>query len=70
MENGGNPPRILCLDDYFMVETEKMTTDPDTGRKVKTKVRTKRAQGFLQCIYFDMYNLCFFTLFTFQTAIG
>ncbi|XP_037803797.1 uncharacterized protein LOC119598228 isoform X3 [Penaeus monodon] len=38
VENGGNPPRILCLDDYFMVETEKMTTDPDTGRKVKTKI--------------------------------
>lgn len=38
VENGGNPPRILCLDDYFMVETEKMIADPDTGRKVKTKI--------------------------------
>ncbi|MPC16006.1 YLP motif-containing protein 1 [Portunus trituberculatus] len=38
VENGGSPPRILCLDDYFMVETEKMTNDPETGRRVKTKI--------------------------------
>ena len=38
MANGGSAPRILCLDDYFMIETEKIIHDKDTGRKVKTKV--------------------------------
>jgi YLP motif-containing protein 1 len=35
---GGSAPRILALDDYFMVETEKEDKDPETGRKVITKV--------------------------------
>ncbi|KAH9495062.1 hypothetical protein Btru_018729 [Bulinus truncatus] len=34
---GGSAPRMLCLDDYFMVETDKEATDPDTGKKVKKK---------------------------------
>lgn len=38
MECGGTPPRVLVLDDYFMTEVEKVAKDPDTGRKVKTKV--------------------------------
>jgi YLP motif-containing protein 1 len=38
VENGGNAPRILSLDDYFMAEVETETQDPDTGRKLKTKV--------------------------------
>lgn len=38
VENGGSAPRILCLDDYFMVESEKMEVERDTGRKFKTKV--------------------------------
>lgn len=38
IENGGSAPRILSLDDYFMVETEVTETDPDTGKKVKRKV--------------------------------
>lgn len=38
MECGGTPPRVLVLDDYFMTEVEKVEKDPDTGRKVKTKV--------------------------------
>ncbi|XP_064489881.1 YLP motif-containing protein 1-like isoform X2 [Ornithodoros turicata] len=37
VENGGTAPRILCLDDYFMVETERTVTDPETGKKVKLK---------------------------------
>lgn len=51
VENGGSPPRILSLDDYFMVETEKMVLDPDTGRKVKTKV----CIIFLFLCYFYFY---------------
>ncbi|XP_073348612.1 uncharacterized protein [Pagrus major] len=35
---GGTPPRVLVLDDYFMTEVEKVEKDPDTGRRVKTKV--------------------------------
>nr|CAD7459621.1 unnamed protein product [Timema tahoe] len=35
---GGSAPRILSLDDYFMVEVEKEGKDPETGRKVTTKV--------------------------------
>lgn len=42
IENGGSAPRILSLDDYFMVETEVTETDPDTGKKVKRKVCIKK----------------------------
>lgn len=38
---GGAPPRVLVLDDYFMTEVEKVEKDPDTGRRVKTKVSLK-----------------------------
>ncbi|KAK6621061.1 hypothetical protein RUM43_011365 [Polyplax serrata] len=38
IELGGDPPRILSLDDYFMTEVEKEIIDKETGRKVKTKV--------------------------------
>jgi pantothenate kinase-related protein Tda10 len=38
VENGGNAPRILSLDDYFMAEVEKEVQDPETGRRVKSKV--------------------------------
>lgn len=38
VECGGTPPRVLVLDDYFMTEVEKVVKDPDTGKKVKTKV--------------------------------
>lgn len=34
----GSAPRILSLDDYFIVETEKEEKDPETGRKVTKKV--------------------------------
>ena len=36
--NGGSAPRILNLDDYFMVEVERLVTDEDSGRKMKRKV--------------------------------
>uniref|UniRef100_A0A3P8X404 YLP motif-containing protein 1 n=1 Tax=Cynoglossus semilaevis TaxID=244447 RepID=A0A3P8X404_CYNSE len=38
VECGGAPPRVLVLDDYFMTEVEKVEKDPDTGRRIKTKV--------------------------------
>ncbi|KAL1254433.1 hypothetical protein QQF64_016662 [Cirrhinus molitorella] len=38
VECGGAPPRVLGLDDYFMTEVEKVEKDPDSGKRVKTKV--------------------------------
>ncbi|KAJ9600750.1 hypothetical protein L9F63_001105, partial [Diploptera punctata] len=38
VDMGGSAPRILALDDYFMIEVEKEEKDPETGRKVITKV--------------------------------
>ncbi|KAK3093812.1 hypothetical protein FSP39_020514 [Pinctada imbricata] len=38
VQHGGGAPRMLCLDDYFMVEQEKTERDPETGKKVKKKV--------------------------------
>lgn len=38
MELGGDAPRILSLDDYFMTEIEKEVVDEETGRKLKKKV--------------------------------
>ena len=38
VENGGSAPRMLCLDDYFMLESEKVKKDPETGKNVKIKV--------------------------------
>ncbi|XP_078344222.1 uncharacterized protein LOC144629860 isoform X2 [Oculina patagonica] len=35
---GAHAPRILALDDYFLMEVEKSEQDPDTGKKVKKKV--------------------------------
>lgn len=35
---GAHAPRILALDDYFLVESEKTETDPETGKRIKKKV--------------------------------
>ncbi|XP_060860603.1 probable cyclin-dependent serine/threonine-protein kinase DDB_G0292550 isoform X2 [Metopolophium dirhodum] len=35
---GGQAPRILSLDDYFMTEVTKMEIDPETNKKVERKV--------------------------------
>ena len=42
MANGGTAPRMLCLDDYFVVEVEKVVTDPETGKKIKRMVSVIR----------------------------
>jgi len=36
--NGFSAPRILSLDDYYLVEVEKKVMDPTSGKKVKKKV--------------------------------
>ncbi|TRY86293.1 hypothetical protein DNTS_016117 [Danionella cerebrum] len=38
VECGGAPPRVLGLDDYFMGEVEKIEKDPETGKRIKTKM--------------------------------
>ena len=38
LANGFSAPRILSLDDYFLVEVEKKVTDPTSGKKIKKKV--------------------------------
>lgn len=35
---GGQAPRILSLDDYFMTEVTKTEIDPETNKKVERKV--------------------------------
>ena len=40
MSNGGVSPRMLCLDDYFMVDVDKTEKDPETGKMVKRTVRS------------------------------
>ncbi|GLV37354.1 ZAP3 [Carabus blaptoides fortunei] len=37
VEQGGSAPRILSLDDYFMIEQDKEVTEKDTGRKTVVK---------------------------------
>lgn len=32
---------MLCMDDYFMVEVEKVEKDPETNKMVKKKVSKK-----------------------------
>lgn len=38
IKNGGAVPRMLCIDDYFMVEVEKTDKDPDSGKRLKKTV--------------------------------
>lgn len=38
VSHGAHAPRILALDDYFLMEVEKTEQDPDTGKKIKKKV--------------------------------
>jgi len=37
---GGQAPRILSLDDYFMTEVTKTEIDPETNKMVEKKVIT------------------------------
>ncbi|GFO17041.1 ylp motif-containing protein 1 [Plakobranchus ocellatus] len=48
---GGSAPRMLCLDDYFMVEVDKQEVDPDTGKKVKKKVLEYEYEQALENAY-------------------
>uniref|UniRef100_A0A2C9K7P1 YLP motif-containing protein 1 n=1 Tax=Biomphalaria glabrata TaxID=6526 RepID=A0A2C9K7P1_BIOGL len=48
---GGSAARMLCLDDYFMVESDKEVIDPDTGKKVKKKVMEYEYEQALEEAY-------------------
>lgn len=56
---GGQAPRILSLDDYFMTEVTKTEIDPETNKKVERKVLFlclikliySRVSSILTCIF-------------------
>ncbi|EDV29456.1 uncharacterized protein TRIADDRAFT_51811 [Trichoplax adhaerens] len=49
--NGGNPPRILSLDDYFLTEVEKTIKDPNTGKVTKTKATEYAYEKEMEDVY-------------------
>ncbi|BET01074.1 YLP motif containing 1 [Nesidiocoris tenuis] len=51
VEMGGTAPRILSIDDYFMVETEKEEVDPETNRKVTKKVMEYEHEAGMETSY-------------------
>lgn len=53
-----------------MVETEKMIADPDTGRKVKTKVRTKLFEFYFYVFNSLMDNMRFITFVLFRLLMA
>lgn len=56
---GGQAPRILSLDDYFMTEVTKTEIDPETNKKIEIKVM------FLYTYVFKNY----FALYVFYSNI-
>lgn len=49
--NGGTAPRMLCMDDYFMVEVEKVEKDTETNKMVKKKVLQYEYEPDLEEVY-------------------
>ena len=49
---GAHAPRILALDDYFLLEVEKSEQDADTGKKIKKKVRNRNISTAEQKVQF------------------
>lgn len=49
MEHGGSAPRILSLDDYFMVEHEKEVVED--GRRTKTKEMVYEYESCMEGTY-------------------
>lgn len=52
---GGQAPRILSLDDYFMTEVTKTEIDPETNKKMEIKVMFLYTYIFKN--YFALYNI-------------
>ncbi|XP_039433750.1 YLP motif-containing protein 1-like isoform X2 [Culex pipiens pallens] len=55
VKQGGQAPRVLSLDDYFLVETEEREPDPKTGRPVLVTKSEYKFDGDMEDIY--MQNL-------------
>lgn len=55
VKQGGQPPRVLSLDDYFLVDTEEREPDPKTGRPVLVTKSEYKYDGDMEDIY--MQNL-------------
>lgn len=55
VKQGGQSPRVLSLDDYFLVETEEREPDPKTGRPVLVTKSEYKFDGDMEDIY--MQNL-------------
>lgn len=53
VEQGGATPRMLSLDDYFVTEVEKEERDPESGRRVKTKVMEYEYEAAMEKTYHD-----------------
>ena len=49
--NGGAAPRMLCLDDYFLSETERVVPDPETGKPVRRMVAEYEYDAKLEPAY-------------------
>lgn len=49
VDKGGSTPRILCLDDYFMVEQEKDIEED--GRVIKTKEMIYEYEECMEAAY-------------------
>lgn len=59
VEQGGATPRMLSLDDYFVTEVEKEERDPETGRKVKTKVMEYEYEAAIEGNYRESLTKAF-----------
>lgn len=55
VKQGGQAPRVLSLDDYFLVDTEVREPDPKTGRPVLVTKSEYKFDGDMEDIY--MQNL-------------
>lgn len=55
VKQGGQAPRVLSLDDYFLVETEEREPDPKTGRPVLVTKSEYKFDGDMEDVY--MQNL-------------
>jgi len=59
--NGGTAPRMLCLDDYFVVEVERVVTEPETGKKVKKMVNA--AMLLFSAKFWSILSFFLFTVY-------
>ena len=59
---------MLCLDDYFMIEVDRIEKDPESGKRVKKKVMLILFTGLIISLklilhYFFLGNTVLFKTF-------